>query len=80
LRENKEMILQALGLKDKAEADEVFFVECPRCGEDAEYVGCDEENQAIHRCHKCNIYFKVLWDGTIITAESENGRIIIEEE
>ena len=77
--EIEEKILQALGLKQKASDSEVFYIECPYCDGDAGYVGCDEENQAIHYCPECDIYFKVKWDGAIVVAESENGRVIIEE-
>ena len=78
--EIEEKILQALGLKSqKASDSETFSIECPRCERDARYVGCDNENQAIHYCPECDIYFKVKWDGAIVVAESENGRVIIEE-
>lgn len=78
--EIKKRILSALGLKRTAEEEgEDYDIECPRCETESPYVGCDEENQAIHHCPKCDIYFKVLLDGTIVVAEAEGTHISIDE-
>jgi len=70
-------ILEVLGLKETGE--EEYSIECPYCDGEAPYIGCDEESQAIHYCPNCEICFKVLWNGTILVAEAEGSRIIIEE-
>jgi len=73
----KDKLLKVLGLEETGEGE--FSIECPYCDGEAPYMGCDEERQAIHYCPNCEICFKVLWNGTILVAEVEDSRIIIEE-